>query len=111
MVEVILATTDQVPGREIVEVLGVVSASVAMARWFGADLMAGIRDFFGGRVKEYEKLMRDATDEVFKKLAEEAKKMGANAVVGIKMFSPEIGGERRVGEVVAYGTAVKLKEI
>jgi len=48
MVEVILATTDQVPGKEIVEVLGVVSASVAMARWFGADLMAVIRALFGG---------------------------------------------------------------
>ena len=109
MGKVIVCTTENVPGREVEETLGIVFASVAMARWFGADIFAGFRDIFGGRVKEYEKLMQDATKEAFKKLAEEAEKVGANAVVGVRMFSPEIGGERKIGEVVAYGTAVKLK--
>lgn len=109
MGKVILTTTERVPGREVGEVLGVVSASAAMARWFGADIMATFKDIFGGRVKQYEQLMKNATEDVFRKLAEEAERMGADAVVGILLFSPEIGGERRVGEVVAYGTAVKLK--
>jgi len=91
------------------KILGVVSAPVAMARWFDADIIAGFKDIFGGRVGPYEKLMHDATDEAFRKLAEEEGKVGADAVIGIKLFSPEVGGQRSIGEVVAYGTAVKLR--
>jgi uncharacterized protein YbjQ (UPF0145 family) len=106
---IILSTTETVPNLEVAEILGVVSAPIAMARWFGADFMAGIKDVFGGRVSEYEKLMRNAADDAFERLKREAERLGADAVIGIKLFSPDIGGTRRIGEIVAYGTAVKLK--
>jgi len=106
--KVILATTERVPGYEVSEILGVVSASIAMARWFGADIIAGFKDLMGGRVGRYEELMKNATNEALERLREEANKLGADAVIGVKMFSPEIGGQRDIGEVVVYGTAVRL---
>lgn len=54
--------------------------------WFGADIMAGFKDIFGGGVSQYEKLMHDATDEAFRKLVEEGGKVGAAAVIGINFF-------------------------
>lgn len=108
MRKVIVVTTDSVPGYSVERALGTVFASVAMAKWVGADLVAGVKDFFGGRVDQYEKLMDEAVREAIGKLSREAEAMGADAVVGLKMFSPEIGGTRRIGEVVVYGTAVKL---
>ena len=105
----VLSTTETIPGREITEIFGVISAPIAMTRWFGADFVAGIKDLVGGRIVEYERLMHDATDDAFERLKNEADRIGADAVIGIKFFSPDIGGTRRIGEIVAYGTAVKLK--
>jgi len=108
MARVLIVTTEKVPGYEISKVLGIVYAPVAMARWFGADIMAGIKDIFGGRVGQYEKLMSEALKEAFERLSKQAEEMGADAVIGVRIFSPEIGGTRNIGEVVVYGTAVKL---
>ena len=108
MAKVLIVTTENVPGYEVSKVLGVVYAPVAMARWFGADIMAGLRDIFGGKVGQYEKLMGEALKEAFDRLAKQAEDMGADAIIGVRIFSPEIGGTRNIGEVVVYGTAVKL---
>ncbi|MEM3737508.1 MAG: YbjQ family protein [Candidatus Bathyarchaeia archaeon] len=109
--KVVIATTEKIPGYDVSEVLGVVSAPVAMARWFGADLIAGFKDLIGGRVGRYEELMRNATNEALERLKVEASKLGADAVIGVKMFSPEIGGHHNIGEVVVYGTAVRLTKV
>lgn len=109
MAKVLVATTDEVPGHKIVKTLGFVSGGAVMAKWFGSDVMAGFKDMFGGKIKRYAELMDKARDEAINTLIERASKMGANAIVGVRLASPEIGGGGKA-ELLAYGTAVVVEE-
>ena len=105
----IVVTTDSVPGYRIVRVIGLVSASSARARGLGRDITAGIRNILGGRVVEYKELLESTRDEALRELREKAKKMGANAVVGVRLTTSMIA--QGVAEVVWYGTAVVVEPI
>jgi len=105
--EVIVTTTDYVPGYRIVKVLGVVSASGVWARHIGRDIVASLRNIVGGEIREYTDLLRRAREEVIRRLKEEAKKLGANAVICVR-FSTS-GVMQRAAEVMAYGTAVVIE--
>ena len=108
MAKVLVTTTDEVPGKKIVKTLGFVSGGSVMAKWFGSDVMAGFKDMFGGKIKRYAELMDKARDDALDIIAERASKMGGNAVVGVRLASPEIGGGGKA-ELLAYGTAVVVE--
>lgn len=93
---VILVTTDKVPGYRIVRVLGLVSGSSAMARGLGGDILASIRNLVGGEVTEYTELMEAARKKALQRLIENARRRGANAVVGLKALDEcnSTGSER-----------------
>ncbi len=105
----ILTTTDSIDGQKIVQYLGVISADVVMGTNFMRDFFASVRDVVGGRSGSYEKVFTEAKQEALDDLAEKAKSMGANAVIGIDLDYEIIGGDQKtLLMVTANGTAVKL---
>lgn len=103
----ILTTTNEVAGREIQEVLGLVRGSTIRARHAGKDLLAAMRGIVGGEVTEYTKLMGESREQALDRMTEEARQLGADAVVGLRFSTSEIMSS--AAEVLAYGTAVKLR--
>ncbi len=103
----ILTTSEQVPGYEIKEILGIVSASIVLTRHIGKDILATLRNIIGGEVKEYTEVMAQARDKALERLRKKAESMGANAVIGIRFTTSAIA--RNAAEVMVYGTAVILE--
>jgi uncharacterized protein YbjQ (UPF0145 family) len=102
----IVVTTNDLPGREIIETIGMVRGSTVRARNFFRDFSACLRILVGGEIPEYTKLIAEAREQAHDRLVEEARARGADAVVAFRFTSSEIA--RAAAEVVAYGTAVKL---
>ncbi|WP_255191606.1 YbjQ family protein [Natronobeatus ordinarius] len=102
-----ITTTDTVPDREIVEVLGVARGNTVEAKNVGRDITQGIRNVFGGELKAYSDLLTKARNEAIDRMEADAEQMGADAVVTVRLETSQItdGGS----EVMAYGTAVRLR--
>jgi uncharacterized protein YbjQ (UPF0145 family) len=103
----ILTTSDTIPGREIGETLGLVSANSVRARNIGRDLLAGFKNITGGEVGAYRELLTQSRTEALKRLEEAAEELGADAVVTVRITSAEV--MQGVAEILAYGTAVRLR--
>lgn len=101
----LLTTTDDL--RADYEVLGLVRGSAVRARHVGQDLLAGLRKIVGGEITEYARLLEETREEAVQKMISEAQKLGANAVIGIRMSSNAI--TTGAAEIVVYGTAVRIK--
>ena len=103
----ITVTTDFVPGREIVEAIGVVRGSTIRAKHVGKDVMAGLRMMVGGEVKEYTEMLTEARNESMRRMEAHAEKLGADAVINLRYMTSQVMSG--AAEMLAYGTAVKLK--
>ena len=103
----IIATTDTVEGKRIVEVYGLVRGNTVRARAFGRDILAGLRNIIGGEISEYSRLLSDAREEAVARMTQVAEEMGANAIVGARFVTSGIVGG--ASEILAYGTAVKIE--
>jgi uncharacterized protein YbjQ (UPF0145 family) len=103
----ITVTTDFVPGREIVEAIGVVRGSTIRAKHVGKDIMAGLRMLVGGEVKEYTEMLAEARNESMRRMESHAEKLGADAVVNLRYMTSQVMSG--AAEMLAYGTAVKLR--
>ena len=103
----IVTMADTVPGREISEVLGVARGNVVRTRFFGRDIMAGLRNLVGGEVPEYTKLMAEAREQALDRMRADAQSLGADAIVTMRITTSMIMGGS--AELLAYGTAVRLK--
>ena len=104
----IVTTTDAVEGRQIAGYLGVVSGEAVYGANVFRDFFASIRDVVGGRSGAYEKVLKSARDSALEEMVEEAKSLGANAVVGVDLDYEVLGKEGSMLMVSASGTAVKL---
>ncbi|USZ72693.1 YbjQ family protein [Natronosalvus halobius] len=102
-----ITTTETVPDGEIDEILGVARGNTVEARNVGRDITQGIRNIFGGELKAYSELLSKARDEAVDRMEADAERMGADAVVNVRLETSQItdGGS----EVMAYGTAVRLR--
>ncbi len=103
----LIVTTSTVPNREIAEVVGLVSANSVRSRNVGRDILAGVKSLLGGEIHAYTKLMTETREQVLGKLEASAAELGADAVVGMRMESSDVG--QNMAEVYMYGTAVKLR--
>ena len=103
----IVLTIDNVPGREIGEALGIVEGEIVQTKHIGNDLLAGLKTIVGGEVKGYTDMMEQARKVSTERMIEQATKLGADAIIGVKYSSSEI--MQGASEILAYGTAVKLK--
>ena len=107
MMEIIISTIDHIPGRETAEVLGIVRGSTVRARNIGRDIFASFKNFVGGEISEYTKLQAHAREQSLQRMMEDAEKLGADAVVNVRFTTSTI--VQGASEILAYGTAVKLK--
>lgn len=105
--KIILTTTEKVPKKEIVEILGVVRGSTVRARNIGRDISAGFKNIVGGEIKTYTELTEQSRDEAFNRMVNQAINLGADAVVGIRFMTSVV--MQGASEMLAFGTAVKLK--
>jgi uncharacterized protein YbjQ (UPF0145 family) len=103
----IVVTTEQIEGKKIKETLGLVRGSTIRARNVGHDIMAGLRNIVGGEVKDYTVMLAQAREEALQRMIEQAEKMGANAIVGIRFATSMVMSG--AAEMAAYGTAVKVE--
>ncbi len=103
----IMSTADSVPGREIAETMGLVTGSTVRARHVGRDVLAGLKQIVGGEIGAYEKLLQESRAQALVRLEEAAAAMGADAVVALRLTTSAIA--QGSAEVLAYGTAVKLR--
>ncbi|GAB4446875.1 MAG: YbjQ family protein [Bacteroidales bacterium] len=102
----IISTTEKIPNKEIVEILGVARGSTVRARNIGRDIMAGFKNIVGGEIEEYTQLQAQSREQALQRMIEDAKKMGADAVVNVRLTTSMI--MQGASEILAYGTAVKL---
>lgn len=109
MKNIILTTANSVPESEIVESLGVVKGSTVRARNIGRDIGAGLRNLVGGEVKTYTEMTKNARDEAYNRMINEAIELNADAVIGIRFTTSMVMAG--ASEMLAYGTAVKVKKI
>ncbi len=102
----ILVTTDEVPRREIVEVLGLVKGNTVRGRHIGRDIGAALKNLVGGEIDDYTKLLAESREQSLDRMIAEARKLGADAIVGVRVTTSQIA--TGAAEFLAYGTAVKL---
>ena len=103
----IVTTTESIPGNEIVEILGLSRGSTVRARNVGRDIFAALKNLIGGEINEYTKLQADSREQALQRMIKDAESLGADAVVNVRITTSMI--MQGVAEILAYGTAVKLK--
>ena len=102
----IITSTEAVPGKRVSKILGVVRGNTIRAKWFGKDIVSGLRQIVGGELKEYTEMLTEAREEAMKRMIKEAKKLDADAVMNVRFTTSSV--MRNAAEILAYGTAVKL---
>ena len=104
--DIIVTTGNEVPGKKVAKVLGVVKGSTVRARNVGRDIGAGFKSLVGGEIKTYTEMTQNARDEAYNRMINEAVELNADAIIGTRfMTSMVMAG---ASEMLAYGTAVKL---
>ena len=103
----IISTVTEVPGKKIAENLGVVKGNTVRARNIGRDIGAGLKSIVGGEVKTYTEMIKQSREEALNRMINEAQGKGADAIIGVRFMTSMI--MQGASEMLAYGTAVKLK--
>jgi uncharacterized protein YbjQ (UPF0145 family) len=103
----ITVNTDFVTGKEIKETLGLVRGNNIQAKSIGKDIKAGFRHMAGGEIREYTEMLAESREVALKRMEEKAEKIGADAIINVRFMTSAIMGG--AAEILAYGTAVKLK--
>ena len=101
----ILVTTEHINGKEL-EMLGLVKGSTIQTVNAFRDIGAGLKNLVGGELTKYNEMMNNARALATKRMVEEAEKLGADAIVGIRYASASV--MQSAAEVMAYGTAVRF---
>ncbi len=104
----IVTTTGTVPGRKTIRTLGLVRGNTIRARHIGKDITAALRAIVGGEVFEYTKMMAEAREQSVDRMLEEARTLGANAVIEVRFTTSMIMSG--AAEILCYGTAVMTEE-
>lgn len=102
----ILSTTETIPKKEIVEILGIARGSTVRARNIGRDIFAGLKNIVGGEISEYTKLQAQSREQAMQRMIEDATSLNADAIVNIRFTTTMV--MQGASEILAYGTAVKL---
>lgn len=103
----IIVNTLTVPGKEIIETLGIARGSTVRARNIGRDIFAGLKTIVGGEIMEYTQLLADARESAMQRMIEDAKRLNADAIVNVRITTSSVMAGS--AEILAYGTAVKFK--
>ena len=104
--DLILTNLETVPGTTILEHYGLVAGNTVRAKHVGKDIAASLKNLVGGELKGYTDLLRQAREEAIERMVEQARALGANAVVNIRFSTSAI--TQGAAELYAYGTAVRI---
>lgn len=105
----IVTTGNDVSGREIAQYLGIVRGIVVRATGIGRGLVGGLRSIGGGNIPEFARVCEEAREHAYALMAQHAQQVGADAVIAFRYDATEfLQGST---EVLAYGTAVKLRPV
>ena len=102
----IVTTTEKIPNKEIVEIIGVARGSTVRARNISRDIFAGLKSIVGGEIEEYTKLQAQSREQAMQRMVQDAEKLGADAIVNVRMTTSMV--MQGASEIMVYGTAVKL---
>jgi uncharacterized protein YbjQ (UPF0145 family) len=106
---VIIATTNDLPGYEVQEVLGEVFGLTVRSRNIGSQFGAGLKSLVGGELKGMTKMLAEGREHATERLVEEAESKGADAILAFRFDTSELGSTWT--EICAYGTAVRIRKI
>lgn len=104
----LITTTDTLPGKRIVRVIGLTKGNTIRARHLGRDFVAALRNVIGGEIVEYTKLMAESREQALDRMVAAAEELGANAVIGMRFSTAEV--MEHSAELLAYGTAVVAED-
>jgi uncharacterized protein YbjQ (UPF0145 family) len=107
MSDIILSTTDFIPEKEIIGILGIARGSTVRARNIGRDIFAGLKNIVGGEIEDYTKLQAESREQAIQRMNEDAEQLNADAIINVRLTTSVI--IQGAAELLAYGTAVKLK--
>jgi len=106
-IRMIVTNIETVPGKTIVKHLGLVNGNTVRSKHAGRDLMAGLKNIFGGELKGYTELLTESREEAVQRMLAQAEAIGANAVVNVRFSTSSVAAG--AAELFAYGTAVVLE--
>jgi uncharacterized protein YbjQ (UPF0145 family) len=101
----IIVNTETIPGKNL-ELLGLVKGSTVQSRHIGKDIMSGLKTIVGGELTAYSEMLDDARAQATKRMVDEAKQLGADAIVNVRYSSSSV--MQGAAEMLVYGTAVKF---
>lgn len=105
--QIITSTTSEIPNKKVAQILGVVKGNTIRSRHIGRDIAAGFKNLVGGEIKSYTEMTIQARDEAFNRMVNEAVDLKADAIINIRFSTSMV--MTGAAEMLAYGTAVKLK--
>jgi len=103
----LMSNLEIIPGKRIEKHLGLVQGSTVRAKHVGRDLMAGLKNVFGGELKGYTELLQESRAEAVQRMQEQAEAIGANAILNIRFSTSSVA--QGAAEIFAYGTAVVME--
>ncbi len=103
----LVSNIEIIPGRRVVKHLGMAQGNTVRAKHIGKDFLAGLKNIVGGELKGYTELLQEARDEAVQRMVDQAKAMGANAVINVRFSTSSVSAG--AAELFAYGTAVVLE--
>lgn len=102
----LMTNIEEIPGKTITDCLGVVSGSTVRAKHAGRDILASVKNVFGGELTAYTELLSESRDEAIDRMKEQAQQLGANAIVNVRFSTSSVAAG--AAEIYVYGTAVKV---
>lgn len=103
----IVTNVETIPGMTVEEHFGLVSGSTVRAKHIGRDIMASLKNLVGGELKGYTELLSDAREESMRRMMEQARDLGANAIVNVRFATSSVA--QGASELYVYGTAVRVR--
>ena len=104
----LILTTEYIPGKDIIEVKGLVKGSTIRAKHIGKDIGASFKQLVGGELTGYNEMLMEARKIAIERMVEEAENKGANAIIGFRLTSAAV--MQGAAEMLAYGTAVIIED-
>ena len=106
--DLLVVSTNDIDGAEIVDYLGIVQGSTVRSRNVGSDFFANLKNIVGGELVGYSKLLQSSRDQAYQRMLDDAKAKGANAVICFRFQTSTI--TPGASEILAYGTGVIIKK-
>ncbi|MFH1376042.1 MAG: YbjQ family protein [Candidatus Woesearchaeota archaeon] len=103
----IITNIDYIPNKKVTENLGLVKGNVIQAKHIGKDIIAGFKQIIGGEIKQYTEMLSEAREIALKRMTDKAEKLNADAIINVRFMTSMV--MTGAAEILAYGTAVKLK--